>query len=52
MLKAKGQSFMRIDGAHGNGKQFSSCKAKDRDPDHGTNDYLTSLQMMHMNSTN
>lgn len=46
MLQAKGQSFMRIDGLHGNGKQYSSCVAKDRDPGHGTSDYLTSVQMM------
>jgi hypothetical protein len=48
MLKAKGQTFMRIDGAHGNGKQYSSCKPKDADPNHGTSDYLTSLEMMKM----
>ncbi|CAG8975307.1 hypothetical protein HYALB_00010549 [Hymenoscyphus albidus] len=46
MLKAKGQTFMRIDGAHGNGKQYSSCKATDRDPNNGTSDYKKSLQMM------
>ncbi|KAH8680091.1 hypothetical protein BGZ60DRAFT_554669 [Tricladium varicosporioides] len=46
MLKAKGQSFMRIDGAHGNGKQMSACKAKDADPSNGTNDYKKSLEMM------
>ena len=46
MLKAKGQSFMRIDGSHGNGKQFSNCKAKDADPENGTNDYHKSLEMM------
>ena len=48
MLKAKGQSFMRIDGAHGNGKQWSKCKAKDQDPEHGTSDYKKSLEMMGM----
>ncbi|ORY10987.1 hypothetical protein BCR34DRAFT_484866 [Clohesyomyces aquaticus] len=46
MLKAKGQSFMRIDGAHGNGKQYSRCKAKDADPENGTSDYHKSLEMM------
>ena len=46
MLKAKGQSFMRIDGAHGNGKQYSKCKPKDADPENGTSDYHTSLEMM------
>jgi len=46
LLQAKGQSFMRIDGAHGNGKQFSKCKAKDADPSNGTNDYHKSLEMM------
>ena len=46
MLKAKGQSFMRIDGAHGNGKQYSSCKAKDRYPSNGTDDYKKSVEMM------
>jgi hypothetical protein len=46
MLKAKGQTFMRIDGAHGTGKQYSSCKAVDRDPTNGTNDYKKSLEMM------
>lgn len=49
MLKAKGQGFMRIDGAHGNGKvPFGStgCKTRDRDPDNGTNDYHKSLEMM------
>ncbi|KAK0733019.1 hypothetical protein B0T26DRAFT_736111 [Lasiosphaeria miniovina] len=50
LLKAKGQSFMRIDGSHGMGKQFSKCKAKDADPDNGTSDYLTSLKMMKMSS--
>lgn len=46
MLKAKGQSFMRIDGAHGMGKQWSKCKAVDADPENGTNDYLKSVEMM------
>jgi hypothetical protein len=46
MLKAKGQSFLRIDGAHGNGKQYSSCKAKGRDPNNCTSDYKESLKMM------
>ncbi|KAK1756625.1 hypothetical protein QBC47DRAFT_422651 [Echria macrotheca] len=47
MLKAKGQSFMRIDGAHGTGKgQYSKCKAADRDPENGTSDYHKSLEMM------
>lgn len=49
MLKAKGQSFMRIDGLHGNGKvPFGStgCKAVDQDPDNGTDDYYKSLTMM------
>jgi hypothetical protein len=47
-MKAKGQSFMRIDGARGSGKQpmGKTCKAKDRDPEHGTSDYLKSLEMM------
>ncbi|EPE25357.1 hypothetical protein GLAREA_01269 [Glarea lozoyensis ATCC 20868] len=48
MLKAKGQTFMRIDGAHGNGKQYSTCKAKDRDPSNGTSDYHKSVEMMGM----
>ncbi|KAK4672729.1 hypothetical protein QC763_105630 [Podospora pseudopauciseta] len=46
MLQAKGQSFMRIDGAHGNGKTYSKCKAKDQDPNNGTSDYHKSLEMM------
>jgi hypothetical protein len=46
MLKAKGQSFMRIDGSHGNGKQYSKCKAKDQDPENGTGDYHKSLEMI------
>ena len=48
MLKAKGQSFMAVDGAHGKGKvPFNqSCKPKDRDPDGGTSDYHKSLEMM------
>ncbi|KAF2866899.1 hypothetical protein BDV95DRAFT_503981 [Massariosphaeria phaeospora] len=48
LMKAKGQSFMRIDGAHGNGKQpmGKTCKAKDRDAEHGTSDYHKSLEMM------
>src|SRR4051794_5966181 len=48
LLKAKGQSFMRIDGSHGEGKiPFNkNCKPKDQDPAKGTNDYLTSLKMM------
>lgn len=37
---------MRIDGAHGNGKQYSSCKPTDKDPSGGTSDYKTSLAMM------
>jgi hypothetical protein len=37
---------MRIDGAHGNGKQFSKCKPKDLDPENGTDDYHKSLEMM------
>ncbi|KAI0118047.1 hypothetical protein F4776DRAFT_263351 [Hypoxylon sp. NC0597] len=54
MLKAKGQGFMRIDGAHGIGKvPFGStgCKTRDRDPENGTDDYHKSLEMMdgHMN---
>lgn len=48
MLQAKGQTFLRIDGAHGNGKQYSSCKATDADPENGTSDYLKSLEMMEM----
>ena len=47
-MKAKGQSFMRIDGAHGTGKQWSKCKAVDRDPKNGTSDYKKSLEMMGM----
>lgn len=49
MLKAKGQGFMRIDGAHGLGKvPFGStgCKTQDRDPENGTDDYHKSLEMM------
>jgi len=46
MLQAKGQSFMRIDGAHGIGKQYSNCKAADKDPSGGTSDYKTSVAMM------
>ncbi|KAF2639426.1 hypothetical protein P280DRAFT_454789 [Massarina eburnea CBS 473.64] len=48
LLKAKGQSFMRIDGSHGNGKQpmGKTCTAKDQDPENGTSDYLKSLEMM------
>jgi len=48
MLKAKGQSFMQIDGAHGKGKgQYAkNCKATDRDPENGTSDYHKSLEMM------
>ncbi|KAF2688277.1 hypothetical protein K458DRAFT_330550 [Lentithecium fluviatile CBS 122367] len=48
LMKAKGQSFMRIDGAHGNGKQpfGKACKTKDRDPSGGTSDYWKSLEMM------
>ncbi|KAF2177153.1 hypothetical protein K469DRAFT_810039 [Zopfia rhizophila CBS 207.26] len=48
LMKAKGQSFLRIDGAHGNGKQpmGKTCKAKDQDPENGTNDYHKSLEMM------
>lgn len=46
MLKAKGQTWMRIDGAHGNGKQWSSCKPRDADPENGTSDYHKSLEMM------
>jgi hypothetical protein len=46
MLKAKGRSFMRIDGSHGNGKQYSKWKAKDSDAGNGTGDYHKSLEMM------
>lgn len=46
MLQAKGQGFMRIDGAKGNGKTYSKCKAKDQDPNNGTSDYHKSLEMM------
>ncbi|KAF1980257.1 hypothetical protein BU23DRAFT_625423 [Bimuria novae-zelandiae CBS 107.79] len=48
MLKAKGQSFMAIDGAHGKGKvPFNqNCVPKDRDPQGGTSDYHKSLEMM------
>ena len=48
LLKAKGQSFMRIDGKQGSGKQpfNTKCKPKDRDPTNGTNDYHKSLEMM------
>ncbi len=48
MLKATGQTFLRIDGAHGMGKQYSSCAPKDADPGNGTSDYLKSLEMMGM----
>lgn len=49
MLQAKGQGLMKIDGAHGNGKvpfNCIGCKATDRAPEHGTDDYLKSLVMM------
>ncbi|KAK0627385.1 hypothetical protein B0T14DRAFT_493489 [Immersiella caudata] len=48
LLKAKGQTFMEINGAHGRGKgQYPKhCKPQDRDPDNGTNDYHKSLEMM------
>jgi len=47
MLKAKGQTFMRIDGTHGNGKgNYAKCKPVDRDPENGTSDYHKSLEMM------
>ncbi|KAK5662348.1 hypothetical protein OQA88_8258 [Cercophora sp. LCS_1] len=46
MLKAKGQSFLRIDGSQGNGKKYSSCKTRDQDPNGGTSDYHKSVEMM------
>ncbi|KAF2004360.1 hypothetical protein P154DRAFT_426617 [Amniculicola lignicola CBS 123094] len=47
LLKAKGQSFMRIDGAKGSGKiPFNkNCKPMDKDGG-GTSDYHKSLEMM------
>jgi hypothetical protein len=47
-MKAKGQGFLRIDGAHGMGKQWPKCKAVDKDPENGTSDYKKSLEMMGM----
>ena len=54
LLKAKGQSFMRIDGARGSGKvPFNrDCKPKDADPSHGTSDYLSSVRAMEAASSN
>ncbi|KAK3321287.1 hypothetical protein B0T19DRAFT_451048 [Cercophora scortea] len=50
LLKATDRrNWMRIDGAHGQGKAGSSCKPKDRDPTGGTSDYLTSVKMMTAN---
>jgi hypothetical protein len=46
MLKAKGQTFIHIDGAHGMGKQWSKCKPQDADPENGKSDYHKSLEMM------
>ena len=45
ILKAKGQSFLRINGAYGNGKTYSKYKAKDQDPSNGTSNYYKSLEM-------
>jgi len=46
-MKAKDRrQWMRIDGAKGQGKAGSQCKAKDADPENGTSDYKKSLDMM------
>ncbi|KEZ40795.1 hypothetical protein SAPIO_CDS8031 [Scedosporium apiospermum] len=47
LMKAKDRrQWMRIDGAKGQGKAGSQCKAKDADPENGTSDYKKSLDMM------
>jgi hypothetical protein len=47
-MKATGQNFVAIGGSHGPGKvpMGRTCKAKDQEPDQGTNDYHKSLEMM------
>jgi len=45
MLRATGKSSLKIvSGENGKGYQKPSCKAKDRDPGHGTSDYATALK--------
>ncbi|KAK0614944.1 hypothetical protein B0T17DRAFT_497913 [Bombardia bombarda] len=47
LLKATDRrTWMRIDGARGQGKAGGSCKAKDADPSGGTSDYRESVSMM------
>lgn len=45
-VAADKREFSRVDGEHGTGAVESSCKPEDADPNHGTSDYETSLQMM------
>jgi len=45
MLRATGKSSLKIvSGEKGNGYQKPTCKARDRDPRHGTSDYATALK--------
>lgn len=47
LLKATSRNtWMRIDGARGQGKAGSSCQPKDADPENGTSDYVKSVEMM------
>ncbi|KAK4108832.1 hypothetical protein N656DRAFT_792289 [Canariomyces notabilis] len=39
-------TWMRVDGARGQGKAGAACTPKDRDPAGGTGDYLESVEMM------
>ncbi|GAB1315371.1 Short-chain dehydrogenase [Madurella fahalii] len=47
LLKATSRNtWMRIDGARGQGKAGSQCTPKDAEPENGTSDYFKSLEMM------
>jgi hypothetical protein len=47
LMKATSRNtWMRVDGARGQGKAGAACTPKDRDPAGGTGDYLTSVEMM------
>lgn len=43
------RDFARVDGQHGKGPVKSECQPTDADPENGTSDYQTSLQMMAAN---
>ena len=49
MMKATDRrTWMRVDGARGNGKVGAKCTPKDADPSNGTDEYKRSVEMMGM----